>query len=78
MSDRLRVNHTSHCDLCTPGVRNYVRVHVGDPNDCGPRVAVCPVHDLDGPVEALSGEMRRVLAAHVAAGIAAARAARNA
>ncbi len=64
MSDRLRVNHTSHCNLCSPGMRNYVRVHVGDDHALGPRIAVCAVHDLGGPVEALSIEMQRVTAAY--------------
>ena len=60
MSDFLRVNHTSHCELCSPGVRNCLRAHVGDPNDCGPRVAVCAVHDVAGPVDLLPETMRLV------------------
>lgn len=53
MRDDPCVNHTSHCDLCTPGLRNYVRVHIGDTQSTSPRVAVCPVHDVAGPLGAL-------------------------
>lgn len=60
MKDDLRVNRTSHCDLCSPGVRNYVRAHLGEPGDC-PRLAVCPVHDVAGPVAALPDSMRHVV-----------------
>ena len=62
--DRLRVNHTSHCALCSPEVRVMVRVHVGDEHSPGPRIAVCPVHDVAGPLEALPTEMRRAVACH--------------
>lgn len=61
MNEQQQCNISSHCDLCTPGTRNYVRVRIGDPNDCGPRVAVCPVHDVAGPVEALPPSMRTAL-----------------
>jgi hypothetical protein len=61
MTYPLRANHTSHCELCSPGVRNYVRTHIGDPNDCGPRLAICAVHDIAGPVEALPSVLRALV-----------------
>lgn len=47
-------NHTRRCSMCEFGrpdlemVRS--RVHLGDPEK-GVRVAVCPIHDVAGPVE---------------------------
>lgn len=61
MSDRLSCNTSSHCDLCTPGQRNWRRVRIGDDNDPGPRVAVCPVHDVAGPVDLLPESLRVAL-----------------
>jgi hypothetical protein len=59
MSDDLSVNTTSHCDLCSPGMRNWQRHHVGP--GPGPRVAVCPVHDIAGPPELLPDPFRVAL-----------------
>lgn len=55
------MNTTSHCNLCSPDTRNYVRMHIGDEHSATPRVAVCPVHDVAGPVEALPLSLRPAL-----------------
>ena len=54
-------NHTSHCELCSPGMRNYERAHIGDEHSTTPRIAVCPRHDIAGPVGALPVVLRRVV-----------------
>lgn len=66
MRDDLRVNHTSHCDLCLPGVRNYARTHIGSEHSPSPRVAVCPAHDVAGPPELLPPVLRVIAAGHCA------------
>jgi hypothetical protein len=58
MSDSPRVNHTSHCDMCSPGMRNQRRTHIGDDHDPGPRIAVCAYHDTAGPPELLPTSLR--------------------
>ena len=61
MNDDVQLcNHSSHCEMCSPGVRNYVRVHVGDPMSEQVRIAVCAVHDIAGPVDLLPEIMRLV------------------
>ena len=63
MTDRLHVNRTSLCGLCWQQLgRGETRVRLGDTEDGdGPRLAICPVHDIAGPVEALPDSLRRTL-----------------
>lgn len=62
MTDRLHVNHSTHCELCQsgPGAGNRMRVQIGDLGGQR-RLAVCPVHDIAGPVAALPDSLRRAL-----------------
>ena len=61
MSSDLEVNHSSHCDMCSPGMRNWKRMHLGSPGPDGWRVAICPVHDVAGPVELLPPSLLRAV-----------------
>lgn len=64
MTDSLHCNISSHCTLCPTSPvsgRNWARVRIGDPHSTTPRVAVCPVHDIAGPVAALSPSLRAAM-----------------
>lgn len=62
MTDSLRCNQTLHCELCSPNasapniMRVFARALPGE--EGGPRLAICPVHDVAGSVELLPTSIR--------------------
>lgn len=53
-----------HCSLCPierGSAINTARVRIGDPHGPVVRIAVCPVHDTEGPVEMLPDELQRAI-----------------
>lgn len=64
MSDDLLCNISAHCAMCPPlpqGERNWARKRVGDPHSPTPRIAVCPIHDIAGPLDLLPDSLRHVV-----------------
>jgi hypothetical protein len=64
MSDDPRVKRTRHCSMCPatlPTGRNMARVRLDDEEGVAPRITVCPIHDVAGPVEALPLSLRPAL-----------------